>query len=640
MGRLRTNQDLDRLALIGWETIKGEVGLARTGWAVQTLSRRDDPQISNVTLLAKHDTEQSLTFKFQLRPTAIEGFRKHHNLQKTAYERFPHSKFFTMPQPVHLSETQQASLMTYIDGEPVSEAMKQCATHSDQLALLAKAGAWLDAFHRSQGFETRNFQPSYTLNYYLSLEEQLQSGRLQVAAKPLFLRGIEKLKQLAPEVSGLNTIAAMQHGDFHLRNLIVNGEQIAGIDVSKDHFAPIGHDVAKVLLDFTTVFRNARGLDEGQLVHADTLDAFFDGYQLTTRCDPSVRFLLNARVLATMFTVPSARDDRTSAKQRTLKRIRPFARNGFPEVGVQEQARPKKEIHFLLTQRSVEVAKRGEHEFANLVESALGPMGFSLKFSQDTPNARNMIEDDDLSFVHMSEPAGLNGLVFRRAYAGSFWHIEKRSARWKWRIATKSFDPSDIDLSLANAFFGECRAKLIPKPKPKANDESYVYMPLQGKLLQQRSFQSASPIEMISKTLENCTLDVRATLHPSEAYSDAELTALEQIHARNNRFSVVNLDMHEALSSCEFVVTENSSAAFHAVLYEKPSILFADIDFHHICAKFDQRRPSSAFVAVQGNKFPFRQYLYWYWVKNCIDANDKDLHEKLFTKLAKRGWIL
>lgn len=327
--------DLDTLAQENWEWLKHAASLPQEGWTLKTLARRDDPTNASLSQMVHHKAAGKFTYRFQLRPQSAEEFSRHINLQQQAYHAFPHSEAFTSPEPVFSDVDRQVSLMRYIEGQPVSDAMKKCRSRSEELDLLRQCGAWLDAFHRSQGYDDRPFRPNHTLRRYQKVRDEIRLGERRVVAKALYLRGVETLFELAPKFKGMQTVGAKQHGDFHLRNLIKNGGQIAGIDVSKDHVAPVGFDIAKILLDYTSVIRSAEGLAPGEIVHQDTLDAFFDGYRLVGGDDPSVHFLLRARILATLNLVQPDRAARTDGKQRTLNRLRPIARNAFKSDFIQ-----------------------------------------------------------------------------------------------------------------------------------------------------------------------------------------------------------------------------------------------------------------------------------------------------------------
>lgn len=636
----RAFSDLDRLAEENWEWVKSEAGFPPDGWKIKRLSRRDDPHISSITQCVSHKIAGRFTYKFQLRPASAEEFGKHCRMQEAAYASFPHSEAFTVPRPVFADEARQVSLLEFVEGQAVLEIVQQCDTPAEQLGILTKCGAWLDAFHRSQGHEKRTFRPAHTLRYYEGLREQIHAKEYHVAAAPLFLSGIETLHRIAPQFAGVESMAAMQHGDFHLRNLIWNNGRIAGIDFSSDHMAVVGYDVAKILLDFTMQFRSTNDLPEGQIVHDETLDAFFEGYRLVGKDDPSVRFLLYARILATLNTIQAKNSERTDAKHRTLKHLRPFAQNAFVHQAPKVEPDTRQVVRFFLTKRSVDTARKGDHPFVNAIKRALNPKTHNILIRRDTPFNRKQMGRGDFSLVHMSDPAGRHGLVFRKAYAPSFWHLETRSARWDWAIAKEAFVPEQVDDRKAEAFFDEWRARLLPEAQESAGEDGFIYMPLQGRLTQRRSFQTLSPIDMIKVTLAQTNLPIRATLHPSEEYSEDELAVLDELQRKNSRFELASLPMHKALTSCQYIVTENSGVAFQAILYEKPSVLFARIDFHHICASFTPSNPARAFEEMDQSARAYRKYLYWYWAQRCINLESDDHPQKLVARLSDLGWSI
>ncbi|MEL6465402.1 MAG: phosphotransferase [Pseudomonadota bacterium] len=633
----KARSDLDRLADLHWQSVKDQAGLPQKGWTHARLARRDDPHNSSLTQRVSHPTAGEFAYKFQLRPESQEGFEAHFQRQQVAYDSFPHSDALGMPRPVFVDAVRRVSLVDYVDGVPVSEVMKRGTTPDAQLALLTQCGAWLDAFHRCQ-HETRRFRPAHTLRYYEKLKQKIETREVSVAARGLFLRGIDTLAATAPNYEGKNTVAAIQHGDFHLRNLIWSAGRIVGIDVSKAQIAPVGYDVAKILLDFTSVCREGVALPSDHIIHPDTLAAFFKGYRLVGADDPSFNFLLYARILATLRTVPGAQRDRTHAKTRTLQRLRPIAEKAFHSPNPEPVRHPGKTIVFLLTQSSLERARRGEHVFAEAVQAAVQPLGHRVVHKRNTPQNRTALGADDLTLVHMSDPVGSKGLVFRHAYAGPFWKLEAEAARWTWPIAKADFAPDDIDTDTARAFFDHWRRALVPQQKVTAAPEPFIYVPLQGKLLQRRGFQRASPVDMIQMTLKHSDLPIKATLHPSEAYSDAERRALDDLQRDAPRFRVVELEMHTALATCRYVVTENSSAAFHAILHRRPSILFAQIDFHHICTAFHPRSPSQAFDEVLRPDRPYDRYLYWYWALHAINLDLASAGGALRARMADLGW--
>jgi len=82
--------------------------------------------------------------------------------------------------------------------------------------------------------ETRIFQPKHAVNYYHDLSEKIQTGDLKFVAKPLILRGVERLSELATKYSNQQTVSAVQYGDVHMRNLIFDGTCLSETNISRN----------------------------------------------------------------------------------------------------------------------------------------------------------------------------------------------------------------------------------------------------------------------------------------------------------------------------------------------------------------------------------------------------------------------
>ena len=129
----------------------------------------------------------------------------------------------------------QASLAAYADGLPFSEFMRDAADdHPIQLELLQHTGEWSGAYHRYQSFGDPHFQPKHAVNYYHDLSEKIQTGDLKFVSKPLILRGVEQLSELATKYSNQQTVSAVQYGDVHMRNLIFDGTCLTETNISRN----------------------------------------------------------------------------------------------------------------------------------------------------------------------------------------------------------------------------------------------------------------------------------------------------------------------------------------------------------------------------------------------------------------------
>lgn len=217
----------------------------------------------------------------------------------------------------------------------------------------------------------------------------------------------------------------------------------------------------------------------------------------------------------------------------------------------------------------------------------------------------------------------------RRCYLEKFYRIEASNDRWNWEVASLAFPDSPRQ----GWFQRYWRAQLFRDHAISSG--GYIFMPLQGKLLQRRHFQSAAPIEMIKATLAaDPQRRIVASLHPREVYSAAELEALRGIA----RFELVTGSL-PWLAGCDYVVTENSAMALTGMFADKPAVLFARIDFHHIAASVPHLGIARAFAAVARPQ-PYAAYLHWFFKQQALAAWGDGHQEQLAARLRAHGWPL
>ena len=235
----------------------------------------------------------------------------------------------------------------------------------------------------------------------------------------------------------------------------------------------------------------------------------------------------------------------------------------------------------------------------------------------------------------MAEPPNHRALTLRRAYQYPFWRLENTNERWRFDVALATFIPETIDLALATPFANRWRSKLAPTT---ATREGFIFLPLQGRLTEQRSFQSQSPLTMIETTLaQDAKRPLIATLHPRETYSVAEIDALHRLAARYPRLTIANSSAG-LLAACDYVVTQNSSMAFHGYFYGKRPVLFAGTDFHHIAASVPHLGVAQAFRTVTDPLSDPARYLYWFWQIQSMNAGRADIAAQILARATRHGW--
>lgn len=224
-----------------------------------------------------------------------------------------------------------------------------------------------------------------------------------------------------------------------------------------------------------------------------------------------------------------------------------------------------------------------------------------------------------------------NCLSLRRCYLPNYFRIEATNDRWDWPVANLGFAPRP-----GSHWFQQYWQRRLFKSQ-EISAQGHIFMPLQGRLLLRRHFQTRSPIEMISDTLaEDPHRQILATLHPRESYSAEEREALRQFGAR---FQLSDRPSMQLLASCDYVVTQNSAMGLFGQFALKPLVLFARTDFHHIAGSVPHLGIERAFAQLQQRQ-PIERYLHWFFKEQAICDVAEDVLTQITQTLRRNGWPL
>lgn len=300
----------------------------------------------------------------------------------------------------------------------------------------------------------------------------------------------------------------------------------------------------------------------------------------------------------------------------------------------------QKILRFYLEDGLRDSARAGTHNFIGKIVSVAQAAGFDVEYHGDTLTDRAAsLTRDGYALFHMQPPTTARGLTFRRVYHYPFWAIEPEAERWAWRVAKTPFDPAEIDPKQAKPFYRRWQNRLFGDAATQPSQDGFVYVPLQGRLLERRSFQLVSPIEMIMAVLkQDPNRQIIATLHPGETYTREEQKRLDQLQDRYGHLSIRRGGMEPLLRGCDYVVTQNSSVAFNGFFFGKACVLYAQADFHHIAANVAQLGVANAFQEVRQMRPDYARYVYWFWQIMAINAGRAEAEENITQALRRAGW--
>jgi hypothetical protein len=293
-------------------------------------------------------------------------------------------------------------------------------------------------------------------------------------------------------------------------------------------------------------------------------------------------------------------------------------------------------LHFYLPEPMRSDAERGAVNIVNRILAALP--GWTPAWHPDTPAERGRAAArQGFALWHMQTPPDpARGLSLRRAYWYPFWTLERTNDRWATDTARAAYDEAAVDPVAARPFFRRWRARILGEAA--ARREGFVLVPLQGRLLEHRSFQAMSPLAMLEATLEADPRPLRVTLHPREVYTAAERRALDRLVARHRRLTLDPGPSEALLMACDLVVTQNSATALTGFFAAKPAVLFAGCDFHHIAGSVPRQGLAAAFATARGPMADPARYLYWFLQERSINAGHPEAEARIRARLAAQGW--
>ena len=300
----------------------------------------------------------------------------------------------------------------------------------------------------------------------------------------------------------------------------------------------------------------------------------------------------------------------------------------------------KKILRIYLDEAPLSRARKGEFNLINLVRQAFEARGFRVEYIKNSLAERiKSASRNGYSLFHMEDPFHPRALTLRRAYYYPFWRIESSAKRWEWSIAKSNFDPAKIDCVEARNFCRFRRKQLFGLNEIPTAPGGSIYIPLQGRLMQRRSFQSLSPLEMIATVLKlDPGRQIYTGLHPNETYLPEEIAALRAMADTSPRLTVSTAPMTDLLASCDYVVTENSSVALAGYFFHKPAVLFAKIDFHHIAANVAELGVEAALRTVPTLAPDYDRYMYWFLQMTCINTGQADAEDRILEMVRRKGW--
>lgn len=179
-------------------------------------------------------------------------------------------------EPLHFDPDSGLTIIAHVPGTPLLTHLWALDT-AQRPPLIARAADWLHAYMAPtitrRGINRRPWR---------RWAETAAAKQPHPELTDIESRILQKLHKLSRQLEDPDWRVAIPHGDFHLNNLILDGDTLTGIDTGGSNHAPIYKDMARAL---THMARRGMLPSEHRRfgVDAGALDAFASAFSLSER---------------------------------------------------------------------------------------------------------------------------------------------------------------------------------------------------------------------------------------------------------------------------------------------------------------------------------------------------------------------
>lgn len=310
--------------LTEWAGIAPTLGLDADAFKAKVIWQKDEATRNHIVvrLIGSRNLILKRVFETPDRDEMLGAARA----QRDAFDRLSQHKKAHASEILFANDDATLVVMTEVSGKTLNDHLTAGRSHAQ---MLRRTGRWLAAFHGSGSTENRTYQPRYMVGHVARMGEAVRDGSLRVALPELFKASCDKIPQMAEAAMDQPTLSAPKHGDFNLRNILLGPDGETGIDFKPTSTAPVGFDIARILMDYAELFQPMDEVPPAALLSDTTLEAFFDGYDLVGRDDPAVRFIPFVQLLNDWRLIPPNPTRRSWRQVARMNMIETLARNAF-----------------------------------------------------------------------------------------------------------------------------------------------------------------------------------------------------------------------------------------------------------------------------------------------------------------------
>lgn len=305
-----------------WPTVVQKAGFVPANYSAITLKVRTIIGSSRIVVLLLGKGVENLVLKAEYPLSSGENFQSNIEGHIRAYKVLAAVENLHVPKLIFFDESSESQLFEYVPGRPVHELFELAELGGEERhKLLTQCGQWIGRFHAGTFVRLNRINPDVMMNSMADLVKRVEDRAHEVPRRGMFLECAAQIPAFADAIRGQETRISATHGDLHLRNLMIDGDDVYGIDFSGMRDVPTAHDVAQFLVRFGSYFYDDLQPEATEPFSAGDLDAFYRGYGEEHRQDPAMKYLLAIQILYEWSRTPKDKTQRIKTAQKRLHGI-------------------------------------------------------------------------------------------------------------------------------------------------------------------------------------------------------------------------------------------------------------------------------------------------------------------------------
>ncbi len=187
---------------------------------------------------------------------ALKAFNKDHSFkavkQYSAFERFSIAfkaveGKYRVPKTYGSFLEDNCFLIEWITGYSLREILwKNCLRKTTIQTHIKASNRWLKHYHQNANLKFSQVDHLRYLNAMDTHRKKLDVEEL-CGLNSIFIAGREILNEFSKIFSDYQALHADIHGDLSLKNILINEDYVAGIDIGANYSAPIVDDITQML---------------------------------------------------------------------------------------------------------------------------------------------------------------------------------------------------------------------------------------------------------------------------------------------------------------------------------------------------------------------------------------------------------